>query len=234
MILKVWTDPASQSRIEGTPVSGAPKSLQKFSTKRKTYPASIVSRITGKNLFRKERVEFKTEQPVVVAAASAPALPPPEITVKGILLLEGTRIAVLEGHYSVHNDGMSIEKKAIKKKGYRPGDYIGDYQITAIEQNTVILSHKNGNQLIVKLKKRGSPTPIERAGNRLFYKPPKPGGAPKPAPVPTPAAIRARTAVTRAKPHISGNPQPAATPPPAAISGARTKPRQTKPHISGR
>jgi len=238
MIIRIWTGAASPSRIEENSVSSVPKSLPKFSAKRKTYPAAIVSQIAGKNLFRKERTEFKTENPVVVSAASMTlTLPPPELTVRGILLLEGTRIAVLEGSYSVSNDGTSIEKKAIKKKGYRRGDYIGDYQITTINQDTVILRNKNGKQLIIKLKKHASQTPIKWDGSRLSYKPPKPGDTPKPAPVSAAAKkpVQTKPAATQSKPvpHISGSLQTAA-PPPAFISGARTAPRPTRPHISGR
>ena len=129
MIIRIWAKPESLFKVENIVETGSQKILQKFSTKRKIYSASIVSRITDKNLFRKERAEFKTEAPVVVAPASSVLLPAPVIKVNGILLLQGVRIAVIEGHYSVLIDEAKTETKDIKKKGYRVGDYIGNYQI---------------------------------------------------------------------------------------------------------
>ena len=67
----------------------------------------------AQNLFRKERIEFKVIQPVAKAENKF-VLPPPEITVKGILLLQNTKVAVLAGYYFIQGPDQKPEKKTRK------------------------------------------------------------------------------------------------------------------------
>lgn len=250
-------NPTYPSRIDGDSLVGSLKSLQEFSAQRKTYPDSIVSRIADKNLFRKIRVGYKEEIPVAQVAV-IPSLPPPEVQVKGIMLLKETRIAVMEGNYSIFSGGTSITKKNIKKKGYHLGDYVGDYQITQIDKNTVTMANKNGHILTVKLNRASSSSSIIHTKNGLYHStrkpvppgqdpapatptessaPPEPASAPpKPASAPGPGPVQAKPAMTQASSttHISGIPQTAAPRAAASISGAKTVPSKTKRHISGR
>lgn len=253
--------PEYPSRVDGGSLAAAPEKLQEFSTERKTYPGNIVSRISGEAIFRKERVPFAVQRktPRVSSFPELPPLPPPDLKVKGIVLSESTQIAILEGNYSVFSGGKKIEKKAIKKKGYFLGDYIGDYQIIQIDKTSVTFADQNGSILTIKLARHGS-TPIQWKENNLFYKPGKnivtPISAPvpparvpaPPAPAPAPPAstlsfARPAGAQTLPAPHVSGvSPitrlftQPGRSAPRASISGAPTPlPREGTPrHLSGR
>lgn len=255
-ITRIWTNPSYPSRIDGSGIVGTPKSLQDLSVKRQTYPSSTLPRISEKNLFRKERVEFKIPG-AEVQNTNIPQLPPPVLKIRGIMLLQGTQIAVMEGTYSVLNEGGAVESKNLKKKGYLIGDYVGDYQITLIDRGEVTLTNKTGTTVKFKLERRPSATPIQREANNFFYKPvrgtpkPEPQPAPPPAPAaptpapdkePTPAPIAPVAAVAPAPPlpatpapapavHVSGQPA-AATAPPVFISGATATPAP-KPHVSG-
>lgn len=250
--------PEYPSRVDGDSLAISPGKLQEFSAERKTYPGSIVSQISGEALFRKERVPFKVQRKKTrVSFPELPPLPPPDLKVKGIVLLKSTQIAILEGSYSVFSGGKSIEKKAIKKKGYFLGDYIGDYQIIQIDKASVTLADQNGSILTIKLARQGS-TPIQWKENNLFYKPgktvatpvsaPQPASVPAPVPAPVPPAPalnldRPAGAQTLPSPHVSGaSPitklftQPRRSAPRASISGAPTPLPQagTPGHISGR
>ncbi|NIP99162.1 MAG: hypothetical protein GWM98_01140, partial [Nitrospinaceae bacterium] len=60
-------------------------------------------------------------------AAPKPSVPPPELKLKGVVLLNGTKIAILEGNYPVLGTDNSVKKKPIKRKGYSLGSHIGNY-----------------------------------------------------------------------------------------------------------
>ena len=114
-IIRIWSAPEYPSRVDVDSLTGSPKSLKDFSANRKTYSSSLISNIVNKNLFRKERAEFK------VAASTQPSgskivLPSPEITVRGIMLLSNLRRVVLEGSYYIVGKNNQPEAKPIKKK----------------------------------------------------------------------------------------------------------------------
>ena len=69
------------------------------------------------------------------------------------MLLNGTKIAILEGSYSVAH-GDKTKKQTIKRKGYYLGDQIGNYKISQIEKKTVILNSPSGEIFTVKLIRR--------------------------------------------------------------------------------
>jgi hypothetical protein len=252
-ITRIWTHPPYPLRIDGSGIVGTPKNSPELSVTRQTYPSSTLPRISEKNLFRKERAEFKVPG-AEVQNVSIPQLPPPVLKIKGILLLQGVQIAVMEGTYSVLNEAGAVESKNLKKRGYLVGDYIGDYQIALIDRNEVVLGNKTGTTVKFKLERRPSATPIQREANNFFYRPargaPKPEPQPTPAPAPTvkeptpapsPAAaaipappIPAPTPVPAPAPpaHVSGQPVAAAAMPSVFISGAAVTPVPV-PRISG-
>ncbi len=251
----IWINPKYPTKVDGSSLNTTPKSLQNYDLKRKTYPASIVSNISSGNLFRKERKEYiKTPEPVQVVASVSqkPKVPPPEFNVKGIMMLASSKIAVLEGKYYISSGQSNISRKPIKKKGYRLGDYIGDYQVRNINKTSVTLSDDSGNSVTKKINQK-SKTPIERQGDALKYKPPKgakklaanseqksqPVTPPKPASQPKPEQPPAPQVAPQPAqvPHISGRPQynrfrRGANISGANISGNRT--RVNRPRISGR
>lgn len=255
LTLKIWLDPAYSSSVDGNSLTGSPKSLKQFSAKRTTYSGKVVGKINEKNLFRKERVEFK-KAVSIIPESKAPKLPPPNIRVKGILLLNKMQIAVLEGNYSYLSDKETIKEKAVKRKGYFVGDAIGDYRITTIEREAVHLKNDHGELLTVALNKRKSVTPISRTEKGLFHSDKKrrrpvvqaeaapPGQTPftnasppsrkttanKP-PAPGPGAMAGPPGGAPPA-YISGSRQPTSNPRGQSISGFRTGP--ARPHFSGR
>lgn len=251
LTLKIWLDPVYSSRVDGDALEGSPKNLKQFSAKRTTYSAGVVNKINEKNLFRKERVEF--QKPVIIIPESnAPKLPPPNIRVKGILLLNKMQIAVLEGNYSYLTDKDTIKEKAVKRKGYFVGDVIGDYRITTIERESVNLKNDDGETLAVALNKRKSVTPISRTESGLFHSDKKRGrrakagetppgqkqaSGPSPskqktAQKPSTSRPKAAPAKPQAPAYISGSRQPTPNPRRQSISGFRSAP--ARPHFSGR
>jgi hypothetical protein len=251
--VNIWINPKYPVQVDGSNLNTTPKSLQNYEVKRKTYPASMVSSVSAGNLFRMQRQEYlKAPDPVQVAspASQKPKVPPPEFNVKGIMMLASSKIAVLEGKYYISSDQANISQKPIKKKGYRLGDYIGDYQVRNINKTSVTLSDDAGNSVTKKLNQK-STTPIERSGSGLKYKPPKdskkqtaetnekprPVTPPKPASLPQPKKStppsQAAAPQPALVPHISGRPQYAKPRRRGGnISGNRT--RTNRPRISGR
>lgn len=248
----IWINPKYPAQVDSNSLKSTPKSLQNYNVKRKTYPASMVSSVSAGNLFRKQRQEYiKAPDPVQLLspAAQKPKVPPPEFNVKGIMMLASSKIAVLDGKYYISSGQTEVSRKPIKKKGYKLGDYIGDYRVRNINKTSVTLSDESGNSVTKKLNQK-SKTPIEKSGNNLKYKPSKgskkqaaqtnkkpqritpPKQVMQPQPkktTPPPQAAVPRPALV---PHISGRPQYAKPQRGGNISGNRT--RTNRPRISGR
>ena len=252
-IIVTWVAPEYPSRIDGDSLVGSPKSLQEFSSNRKTYPSSLISSIMKKNLFRKQRTEFR------VALASPPpenvgsALPPPEIIVRGIMLLSNLRRAVLEGSYFVQGANGKPESKTIKKKSYELHDFLGDYQIIAVDKKSITLKGPRGKNLTKQLNRK-SLTPIAREANLLYYKKKKKDvkkpvsdkplkqentTETEPTPPPQQEANQLQSPVpekpTPTSAHVSGIRQKQVSNISVNISGLRTQTQAPrKVHISGR
>jgi hypothetical protein len=254
--VNIWINPKYPAQVDGSSLNTTPKSLQNYDLKRKTYPASMVSSVSSGNLFRKQRQEYiKAPDPVQVVspASQKPKVPPPEFNVKGIMMLASSKIAVLDGKYYISSGQTEMSRKPIKKKGYRLGDYIGDYQVRNINKTSVTLSDDSGNSVTKKLHQK-STTPIEKSSSGLKYKPPKdnkkqlaktnekprPVTPPRPVSRPQPkqsAPPQAAVPKPALVPHISGRPQYAKPRRGANISGANisgNRTRTNRPRISGR
>jgi hypothetical protein len=252
----IWINPKYPTQVDGSNLNTTPKSLQNYDLKRKTYPASMVSSVSAGNLFRMQRQEYiKAPDPVQAISTSSQKsqVPPPEFNVKGIMILASSKIAVLEGKYYISSGQTNISLKPIKKKGYKLGDYIGDYQVKNINKTSVTLSDDTGNSVTKKLHQK-STTPIEKSSSGLQYKPPKAAkkqiaktdNKPQPVVPPRPVARSqpkrstpspAKSSKPALVPHISGRPQYAKPRRGANISGANisgNRTRTNRPRISGR
>ncbi|MCH8156524.1 MAG: hypothetical protein IID18_02020 [Nitrospinae bacterium] len=153
--VRTWTHPEYPLRVDGTNLVGTPRELAPLIVTRKSTPPQSVNEVAQKNLFRQERIEYRPPPPPqskVAKAPPKPALPAPELSLRGVMLLNGTKIAILEGTYPVLT-GNKTEKKPIKRKGYRLGERIGDFEITQIEKRSVTLNNPIGQVLTVKLKR---------------------------------------------------------------------------------
>ena len=132
--------------------------LAPLEMKRQIAPTESVNKVVGNNLFREERVEYisPNQEPDNIKAPNETqkdTLPPPELALRGVMILNGIKIAILEGTQSIINED-KIESKNIKRKGYYLGDKIGDYKIAEIEKREVKLNSSTGKTLLVKLRRQ--------------------------------------------------------------------------------
>ena len=156
--VRTWMYPKYPSKVDGVNQLGSSRELAPLAIARPTLPLKSVNEMVSKNLFRKERDEYRPPAPPpsttqVAQATPRPALPPPELTLRGVMLLNGIKIAVLEGSYPVMK-GNKTENNPIKRKGYYLGDQIGNYKIAQIGKREVTLRTPSGRTLPVKLIRR--------------------------------------------------------------------------------
>ncbi len=172
MSVIIWTNPPYPSQVDGTLVVASPKPFKNLEVTRPNYNAQTVSQMVQANIFRKERREYVP--PVlsiqtVVPSVLAPALPPPNLILKGILMLGGTKIAILQGSYWLNNANKAVQQK-IKKKGYSIGQIVGNFELTEIDKTSVTLDDKKGQVVQLRLTKRSPEKAIQRAGTAFFQK----------------------------------------------------------------
>ena len=173
MSVRTWTHPPYPSRVDGSSVVGSPKNLQKLAVNKPGYSAGTVSQVVQSNVFRKERKQYipppSPPPSTAPAAPPKPALPPPNLVLKGILMLGGTKIAILQGKYSTREGGRIIQKK-VKKKGYSLGQIVGDFELIEIEKSSVTLDDKKGRKIRLRLTTRPPDKVIHREGNLFIHK----------------------------------------------------------------
>ena len=229
--VKIWTHPTYPTRVDGASVVGSPKSLKKLTVSRLGGNAGTVSQVVQGNIFRRQRREYippPTARPIVPSVASKPALPPPNLVLKGILMLGGTKIAILEGNYWTFQGNQKVKKK-VKKRGYSLGQIVGDFELTEIDKTSVTLNDKNGRGIRLHLAKRSPEKIIHREGTAFFQKNKKYDPRKFKA---TPVKNRP-TRTTTAKPKAKPTALAPAPAPVFRISGAKT-PAPAAVHISGR
>ena len=168
--MRVWVQPKYPAKVDGETLASAAKNVQPLDINRTPNSLRSTKEIADKNLFRKQRTDYKA--PVQIAQATAQVkktpIPPPELKLKGVILLDGTKIALLEGSYSVLEGENAIKNKPVKRKGYFLGSQVGDYQLTNIEKNLVVLDNSQGGKLELKLADRPTDKVIQRQGNSLI------------------------------------------------------------------
>jgi len=211
MSVRIWTNPPYPTRVDGTSVVASSKTLKKLEVIKPNYNAKILSQVVQANIFRKERKEYvpptPSTQPVKPLALLS-TLPPPNLILKGVLMLGGTKIAILQGSYWFNKANKPVQQK-IKKKGYSIGQFVGNFELTEIDKTSVTLDDKKGQVVLLRLTNRSPEKAIQRAGTTFFQK------NKKNDPIKTSATVA-----------------------PSRISGTRTfsapAPAITTPHISGR
>ena len=186
--------------------------------------------IASKNLFRKQRSDYKAPAQVAQTTSQADKtpIPPPDLKLKGVILLNGTKIALLEGSYSIREGDSAVKNKPIKRKGYFLGSQVGTYHLTNIEKNLVVLDDSQGGKLELKLADRPAEKIILRQGNSLVQNNksfnPKELNAAPPSRRPPPAPV-----VKKNNPKKANNNSPKRN---FRVSGASTNTHNT--HISGK
>jgi len=232
--VRAWTHPKYSGQVDAASITSTPKTLEPLRLKRKAYNTRIVATTVQGNLFRKDRREFMppTKRVVPIAqVAKGPALPPPNIKLRGIMLLGTRKIAIMEGNYPVREGNQAIKQKPLIRKGYPLGSQIGNFELIQIDKNHVTLDNKRGVLLNLSLSKRPEDKIIRKVGNSLIQKNKNfdPKKIKKPAP-PRPAPRR----ITARPP--KNTPKPVPAPRSFRVSGAPTKlpTGMPKPRISGR
>ena len=227
MSVRTWTHPPYPSRVDGSSVVGSPKNLQKLAVNKPGYSAGTVSQVVQNNVFRKERRQYVPPPSARPAAPPKPALPPPNLVLKGVLMLAGTKIAILQGKYSTREGGKVIQKK-VKKKGYSLGQIVGDFELTEIEKNSVALDDKKGRKIRLRLTTRPPDKVIHREGTSFFQKNKKYDARKFKATPVKRQPVRPKVTQPRVKPSSGQVPAPT---PRFRVSGAPTPP--VRAHISG-
>ncbi len=147
----------------------ASKTLEPLLLSRRNHNANTNDSTIQNNLFRKDRREYSP--PVQVAKLvpkKAPlVLPPPNLSLKGVLFLGPKKIAIIEGDYPVRERNQTINKNLLKKKRYPLGAKIGSFELTEIQKTNVTLKNKKGVVLSLNLGNRSLDKVIRRIGNTL-------------------------------------------------------------------
>jgi hypothetical protein len=225
--VRTWTHSPYPSRVDGSSLAGSPKNLQKLAVNKPGYSAGTVSQVAQSNLFRKQRKQYvppppppPPPKPKAPPPPPKPGLPPPNLVLKGVLMLGGTKIAILQGEYTV-KEGKKMVKKKLKKKGYAIGLKVGDFELTEIEKTTVTLDDKKGRKVRLRLLARPPSKVINRKGMAFFQKDKKYDARKF---VATPVKNKNTIKKKVEKPKPAGRPR-------FRVSGAPTPPRRV--HISG-
>ena len=155
--IRTWIYSKYPNIVEGENQMSSSREIAPLKIKRQTITPQSVNQIVSKNLFRKERIEYQppnSPQPTSQTAkvAPKPELPAPKLTLRGVMLLGGIKIAILEGSHPITIEG-KVENTPIKRKGYHLGDKIGDYKISKISKREVMLDNSAGEIIAVKLKR---------------------------------------------------------------------------------
>lgn len=229
---RTWMEPKYPDKVDAASATHVPKTLEPQVLIRKVNNVGVINSAVQSNLFRKERREFSP--PVQIAQAipnsTRPALPPPNLKLKGVLLLGSQKIAIMEGDYPVREGNQAIKKKPLKRKGYPLGAKIGGFELTGIEKAKVTLNDNRGVVLNLNLAQRPEDKVIRKVGNTLIQKNKNfdPGKIKKASPPrhSSPGALK----------RPIKNTQPVRAPRAFRISGAPTNmPRGIpRPHVSGR
>ena len=198
-----WIYPKYPSRVNIENQMDSSRKIEHLKIKRQTFTPQSVNEIVSKNLFRKERTEYippAPPQPISEVAKVAPrlTLPPPKLTLRGVMLLKGTKIAILEGSYPVAKEN-KVEDTPIKRKGYYLGDQIGSYKIAQISKREVILNSSTGQIIAVKLKR--SITMPNRKQRKPKFTSTRPVTKKRPQPTPR---ISGSSSPRPTRQHISG------------------------------
>ena len=212
--IRTWVYPKYPNMVDTSNKVIFTQKLAPLEMRRQIAPTESVNKVVGNNLFREERVEYIPTNPepdTTKTPNETPedVLPPPELALRGVMILNGIKIAILEGTQSIKNED-EIESKNIKRKGYYLGDKIGDYKIAEIEKKEVKLNSSTGQTLSVKILRQSTNMDKKTTKNKK-----------KPKLLSTQPKVNKKTAPTIKKP-VS---------PKHRISGATTR---LPKHISGR
>jgi len=162
--------------IWNTPIEEVSPPQKKTDSKKGNVESAEVKKDIGsyqiivqKDLFRPSRTEYKPD----IAKATLPPSPPPKLF--GVLIMENNKIAILE------------EPSSKRRKNYHSGDTIGDFIVSEIEKDKVILL-RGEEKVVVSLREIKTISPPARQGAvpqrpaQRPITPQRPPASPTPAP----------------------------------------------------
>ena len=169
----LWESRNQSLLVSGVEVASASPQLEPIAFPRKELSGQEVDSIASKNLFRKQRSQYvkpvrkvrRVKKKVILKKAppviEAPEekiepkriVPPPKLTLEGVVMIPGRSIAILGGQYpSSKLKHGRVKFLPLKSKRFVLGDLIGEYRITEIKRDQVILSNVEGKTLKLMLE----------------------------------------------------------------------------------
>ena len=146
-----WLVPKYPDTVDGHDFVSAPKELTVPVLSRQVYSKSVVNDVAHLNLFRKQRRKYYQAKPpkpipqitrplpnVAVAPPtppSKPTAPPPQLVLTGVVLFDNQKVAIFEGTYSEVRGGRLVQNLKPRRRGYKIGETLGDYQVNTIERS---------------------------------------------------------------------------------------------------
>lgn len=164
-----------ESRNQTFPASGielasTSQQLEPIVFPRRELSGREVNSIASKNLFRRQRSQYvrpvrkvrrvkkqvilEKAPPVIVEKVKPKrVIPPPKLILEGVVMIPGRSIAILGGEYaSFKSQKGRVKFLPLKSKRFVLGDLIGEYQITTIDRDQVVLSNLDGDTLKLMLE----------------------------------------------------------------------------------
>ena len=173
-VVDLWKSRNQSLRVSAAEIVIVKRELEPLSFPRKELFGKEVDLVASNNLFRKQRSQYvkpvrrvRRVKKKVILKKAPPVIkvrvkekkepkriaPPPKLTLGGVIIIPGRNIAILEGQYPLPNSHKGRFKyHPLKTSRFVLGDMIGEYRITEIERDQVILSNLDGDTLRIMLE----------------------------------------------------------------------------------
>jgi hypothetical protein len=213
---ETWSSPSAVPPKKDTGKKGETKPEPPISAGalKATTPREAFNTIAEKNVFNPDRKEFAT---VEAAAAGGKPVVRPQITLYGVVIGHDYQIA------SVINPGRPLHKGEREMKTLKIGDMVGDYKLTKITQDRIVMEAGEDSFEVllydprVPKKRMEARTPTQPATVTSTIPTPIPPGATQPGfPPGSPAVVTPPPAMTPAPTPRSAGPLPVPRTPGAA------------------
>jgi len=186
--LDLWLNPKYPARVNGEEIVPQTAQLKMPHVMRKPYTSSSADAVARLNLFREERKPYQKPKPIKVnvpvgikkpivvvkpkpVKPKLPVLPPPQIKLTGVVLHGSFKVALFEGTYSEFGDNGQPRALTPRKKGYKVGEFMGEYQVQTIGEDRVTLEIPGGQKMTLRLLRKAPPKTIGPNTGTLTRKP---------------------------------------------------------------
>jgi hypothetical protein len=98
--IRTWVYPKYPNMVDASNKVTSTQKLAPLVMRRQISPTDSVNEVVGNNLFREERVEYisPNQEPENIKAPNETqkdTLPPPELALRGVMILNGIKLAIL-------------------------------------------------------------------------------------------------------------------------------------------